>query len=179
MYGEALNGAGVYGLVNAAGGSGIYGNGSGLGYSGIFQNGNVGIGTSAPNNARLEVWAPTSGTNAAIQAISTSTSSPALEISGPVKVSGVNPAAFIVQGQNTASGTNGYTLGNQMLIDNALSNGDPNAILLVTHNFSANNNNLYTNFPIGVYYNNAKWIIYTESLATMPLTAFNVLVIKK
>lgn len=180
VYGQGLlaGSKGVLGSVTTTGVA-IEGSASNGGYAGIFQGGNVGIGTAAPNGARLEVWAPTSNTgDAAIQAISTTSTNPALLISGPLKVSGVYPAAFIVQGQNTTSGSNGFVAGNQMLIDNPVCNGDPNAMVMITHNYSANSNNTYANVAIGVYYSNSKWIIYTENLSAMPLTSFNVLVIK-
>ena len=180
VYGNSNTGSGVYGKINGNG-SAIYGDGNNTGYAGIFQNGNVGIGTTGPSS-KLEVWGPSTGSFAAVQAISLNTTNPALEISGPLKVSGVNPAAFIVQGQNFNNTANGYIFSNQMLIDNPLCNGDPNAILMVTHNWSANNNSTYLNDAFGVFYDTSvnKWRIYLENTGIpMSLTAFNVLVIKK
>jgi hypothetical protein len=102
-------------------------------------------------------------------------------VSGPLKVSGVNPAAFVIQGQNSNSNSNGFVAGSQMMIDNPLCNGDPNAMLFITHNWSINSNNLYLSVPVGVYYvsSNSKWYIYTENSSNMPLTAFNVMIIKR
>jgi len=179
VYGQATSagGTGVYGKLNSSG-SAIYGDGNNTGYAGIFQGGNVGIGTTGPSS-KLEVWGPSTGSFAAVQAISLNTTNPALEVSGPLKVSGVNPAAFIVQGQTSNSSANGYISGNLMMIDNALCNSDPNAILIITHNYSANSNNTYLNVPCGVYYTGTRWYIYTENISGMPLTSFNVLVIKR
>lgn len=68
------------------------------------------------------------------------------------------------------------------LIDHPLTNGDPNAILIVTQNFSSSVIAGATNnpHPVGVQYLSAssKWVIYNVDLAAMPKAAFNVLVVK-
>jgi hypothetical protein len=66
-------------------------------------------------------------------------------------------------------------------IDHPLANGDPNAILLVTHNFSADNSSTpYEPNAVGVWYNGSKWVIYHENTSVpMPIgRAFNVMIIK-
>ncbi len=66
-------------------------------------------------------------------------------------------------------------------IDHPLANGDPNAILLVTHNFSADNSSTpYEPAAVGVWYNGSRWTIYHENtgLAMPAGRAFNVMIIK-
>ena len=109
-------------------------------------------------------------------------SSIALQVyNGGIKVAGAgigtNTAAFIHQ--STISNTNlGATE-----IDNVLTNGDQNAMLLVTQVFNpagAAPNNLVKSF--GVAYNPAsqRWAIFLEDFSSMPPGInFNVMVIKR
>jgi hypothetical protein len=76
--------------------------------------------------------------------------------------------------------TAGSISGHMTTIDHPLANGDPNAILLVTHNFSADTSSTpYETSPVGVWYNGSKWVIYHENTSVpMPAgRAFNVMVI--
>lgn len=62
-------------------------------------------------------------------------------------------------------------------IDHPLTNGDPDAILIVTQNWSVGNT--YNPHPVGVYYTGSKWRIFNEDQDLMPSGAgFNVLVVK-
>jgi hypothetical protein len=66
-------------------------------------------------------------------------------------------------------------------IDHPLANGDPNAILLVTHNFTADNSSTrYEPTAVGVWYDGSRWTIYHENTSIpMPAgRAFNVMIIK-
>jgi len=66
-------------------------------------------------------------------------------------------------------------------IDNPVCNGDPNAILIVTHNYSADTSSTpYEPNAVGVWYNGSRWTIYHENTSVaMPVgRAFNVMVIK-
>ncbi len=76
------------------------------------------------------------------------------------------PNAFV----HAATATN--TFGNYTLIDNPLTNGKPNAKILVTPIDITNSH------PIGVWYNGTKWGIFNQDLAAMPVGAsFHVFVI--
>ena len=70
--------------------------------------------------------------------------------------------------------------GHITMLDNPHCNGDPQAILLVTHNWSADAAaNRYEKEPFGVYYDGSRWAIFHENLAEMPVgRAFNVLIVK-
>jgi hypothetical protein len=68
--------------------------------------------------------------------------------------------------------------GNFTLIDNALTNGNPNAVVFVTQNLSPSGiASPAVPSPIGVWYDAAaqKWSVFTEDLKAMPAgAAFNV-----
>ena len=76
----------------------------------------------------------------------------------------------------------GNISGNTTEINHALTNGDPNAILIITPNWNPGGvGGTYNANPIGVFYNNgtARWAIFNQNLATMTVNqSFNVLVIK-
>jgi hypothetical protein len=66
-------------------------------------------------------------------------------------------------------------------IDSPLTNGQPNVLVFVTHNFNpgAVGPSVYNPHPFGVYYVDGKWTIFNEDIAAMPVNAqFNVLVIQ-
>jgi hypothetical protein len=66
-------------------------------------------------------------------------------------------------------------------IDHPLCNGDPNAILIITHNYSADTSSTpYEPNAVGVWYNGSRWTVYHENtIVAMPVgRAFNVIVIK-
>lgn len=158
------NGYGVMGS-HAGNGIGVYGTATGGSGTGLFGYAPIGIGINALSN---------SGSAAVLSSVTGN----ALVLDGPLKVSGSRPAAFVVSGQNSTPAGNGYTTGFRMNIVNPLCDGDPNAILIVTHNRTATNVSLNKNY--GVIYDGGIWVIYLEDNASaMPLTDFNVLVIKR
>ncbi|MCS6843445.1 MAG: hypothetical protein NZ528_03840 [Caldilineales bacterium] len=71
----------------------------------------------------------------------------------------------------------GNIVGNSTVINNALTNGQPNKLLLVTPNFNAGPQ--YNPHPINVYYDGSgRWVIGNQNGATMPVgSAYNVLVL--
>lgn len=75
---------------------------------------------------------------------------------------------------HVASGAN--TILNYTDISHTATNGKPNAILLVTPNWSVNE--VYDDAPIGVWYHGGKWSIFNQDHSSMPLgAAFNVRVL--
>jgi hypothetical protein len=96
----------------------------------------------------------------------------ALEIAnGGLRVSGSLRPAFV----HVSDGSN--TRGDSTCIDQPLTNGQSEAIVLVTHRWGGSGVNIPT---VGVYYEGGsrRWCVFTESGAGMPLgVPFNVLVI--
>ena len=78
--------------------------------------------------------------------------------------------------------TSTQTAAHRTTIDNPLCNGNPNAILLVTHNYNpGGSGGILETHPYSVWYNsaNSKWEIYNDDFATMAVgTAFNVLIVR-
>lgn len=65
------------------------------------------------------------------------------------------------------------------IIDNPLTNGKPNAKLVVTSNWNpgGSDNGIYNNHAIGVFYTSGKWAIFNQDIAAVPNGAcFNVTV---
>lgn len=68
---------------------------------------------------------------------------------------------------------------NWTTIDHPLTNGNPNALLLVTPNWNPGGlGGTYNNHPIGVWYTGSQWAIFNQDRASVPPgAAFNVLVL--
>ena len=100
----------------------------------------------------------------------------ALEIqNGALKVSGTTPTAF-VQVATVSNSPAGYIT----VISNPLTDGDPTAILIVTHNYNPpEGGSNYLTSPYSVYYNGSNWTIYLDDFSSIVGKAFNVLVIKR
>lgn len=75
--------------------------------------------------------------------------------------------------------TSSNSFGDDTLLDNAVTNNLPNAVLFVTPNFNPGSiSGTYDPHPVGVCYNpgSGRWAILNEDGASMPLSAaFNVL----
>ena len=74
--------------------------------------------------------------------------------------------------------TAGNRFGNVTYMDNVLTNGNPNAIVVVTPNWNPGGvGGTYDNHPIGVWYDGSQWAIFNQDIAAMPANAaFNVYV---
>jgi hypothetical protein len=176
--------AGVRGVNSGTGGNGIgvvgYQGGSGWGVYGETPSGLAVYGlttnsTASSTGVRGETFSA-NGTGV-VARFSGAGVGNALEVgNGAIKVSGSNRAAF-QHVATLASITSNFTT-----IDNPMTNGDPNAILLVTPVLLPPDD-VYTNFPIGVWYSSgaSKWTIFNQnSGGGFPQNAaFNVLVIKQ
>jgi hypothetical protein len=104
----------------------------------------------------------------------------------PVKTSNIKGDAFILAG-NTANTCNGILT--TRVIDNPLANGNPNAIVMITHNDGVTSGNGFNSFgPYSVYYDDNNtcgngggyWVIANDSTGGESITSydrFNVLII--
>jgi hypothetical protein len=72
--------------------------------------------------------------------------------------------------------TSSNTGSNYTIIDNVLTNGQPDRTVFVTHNWEASG--IYNDNPIGVWYTGSAWSIFNQNLVTMDTSGvvFNVLV---
>jgi hypothetical protein len=102
--------------------------------------GRLGIGTTAPAS-RLDV-------KGKIIATQQSGEDAALEINGNLKVTGLNPAAYVVTAAQQ----------DEIVLDHPAANGHPNALIFVTHQLVSGD---YFNGSFSVKYNTSiqKWII--------------------
>lgn len=97
--------------------------------------------------------------------------------------SNVGAALELGNGRIRVSGTNNA----YSVLDNALINGDPNAMLVVTHTDASTGGVQFAGMPLGVVYNTAanpiagcatdRWLVFTETNSTMPDIIVNVLAI--
>lgn len=183
---EAASAIGIRGEVNSTG-SGILGTagGGGIGVEGRSPGGlGVGVkgtidgfgwgvqGVSNSTGIGVEGLATVAG-GAGVSAKSNVATATALLVDGSIAVQGNKPA-FV----HTA--TAGNTSLFFTILDNPMTNSDPNAILIVTH--LSNPLDPRINSPIAVAYDGARsrWIILRADEGTMPVGAkFNVLVIKQ
>ena len=90
-----------------------------------------------------------------------------------VLVLSAGPGIFVHQASS------GNTTGLLTSIDNALVNGDPNALIFATQNFNPGGvGGTLNEHPIGMYYSGSKWTIVNKDSTSIPLgAAFNVLVL--
>ena len=95
-----------------------------------------------------------------------------IPVNGAFNVLVPNPDASVFV--HTATAAN--TTSNNTTIDYPLTNGNPNAILLVTQNYNPGNvGGSSDDHPIGVMYSGGQWRIYNQDGAAMPPgAAFNV-----
>jgi hypothetical protein len=75
------------------------------------------------------------------------------------------------------------TSANSTYLHSSLTEGNPNAVLVVTQNWNpGGSSGKYNDHPIGVWYNTkrSKWAIFNQDRAAMPVGAdFNVAVLKE
>lgn len=162
--------AGVRGINEGTGGNGIgvYGTQEGSGW-GVYGETPNGVGVYGSSDAGIGVrGTTTSGTGGLF---SSSVGGTALQVNGPIKVGGSVPSAF----QHTVTVTTCFS-DHCSAIDNPATNGNPDAIVIVTQLWTG----VYNPHPVGVFYTGGKWTIFNEDEAAMPVGAqFNVLVINQ
>jgi hypothetical protein len=176
----AADGVGVTGSATGTRSAGVLGFGDKVGVNGYTQlgNGTAGVfdsgsdGVTVPERSAGVVGVTESASGTGMAAINTNSGGTALEIEGGIKVTGTGARpAFVV-------GTGGNAT---VTINNALCNGNPNAIIIATPN---TNSGPSANFvvPFSVFYNTAtsRWIITRmDGLALPPTAQFNVLIINQ
>lgn len=159
ILGTSRGEAGLVGLSDtAAGVVGLSYSGTGVGGSSSTGPGVFGISLSGPGVRAM------AGTSTAV----------ALEVDGALSVGGAVRPVF----RHVSSLANNF--GNLTKIDHPLTNLDPTAMLVVTHEFAAGATGYIG--AIGIYYDNTsgKWTIFREDQLAMPAgMIFNVLVVKQ
>jgi hypothetical protein len=162
IFADVSSGDGLYVYDTDGGGYGVY-------------VGNADYGVNAFGNSVGVQGTSTSGTGV----YASSSSGSALTIgSGAFHVSGASTNSLTAAFTQVAVSTNISSA--TTFIYNPQCDGDPNAILIVTPNYSPHGGySGYWNHPVGVYYNGAHWGIFNEDTTVMPAgPAFNVLIIK-
>jgi hypothetical protein len=138
----------------------------------------VGNGNGSGNSATIGVSGSTSDTNGTgVQALSAAVNSPALTInSGTFRVAGAGLETSTTAFIHTADTNNDYIT----TISNPVCDGDPNAILIVTHNYNSPVGAPYSyeTHPYSVWYDGSNWTIYNDDFASIANMTFNILVIK-
>lgn len=166
IWGNAYQGFGVLGTldngaVNCTGLAGVCG--SAAVYYGVMGQSTVSAGVFGYSPQGVGVRAQTdTGT--------------ALEVYGPIKVSGSRKASF-VHLATVANTDAGFAANGRTCIDGLT---DSNAMLTVTRNYPSSTNTSPLPAPVGVNFANGKWCIYLETAASGTSIvgyAFNVLVI--
>lgn len=74
--------------------------------------------------------------------------------------------------------TSSNIIGNWTVVDNPLLNGNPNAIFVVTQNWSPpGGGGVYDTSEIGVWYDGSNWAVFNQDLSNMPEgAAFNIFI---
>jgi hypothetical protein len=115
-----------------------------------------------------------------VHALGPSTFGTALQIqNGAIKVpnAGIGSQTPVFIHRSNA----GNISANYTIIDHPQTNGDPNAILIITPNWNPGGlGGTYNTNPIGVFYHGSdRWAIFNQNLAAMTVSqSFNVLVVK-
>ena len=159
LKGVSRDGAGVVGISSTH--VGVYGlSDTHAGVGGQSQSGPgvVGVSMAGPG-VRAESLAGSDGT--------------ALEVTnGALKVSGAVRPVF----QHTTTAAN--VSSNLTRLDHSLLNGNPAAMVLVTHVYGAGAAAIYHPHPVGVWYSGGFWYVYNEDTTPMAEDLrFNVLVV--
>jgi hypothetical protein len=170
IWGNSFQGVGVLGTLDNSSCNAVAGV---CGMGGVYY----GVAGVSVTSAGVVGWGNLSGSKgiwglggAGTGVAAQSDSGIALDVEGPIKVSGPagRRAAFVHVKTPANTG-----FANQTCTDIT----DPNAMVFATHNYTASGNNVL-NAVTGVFYNGTKWCIYREDLAALADgQAFNVLVI--
>jgi hypothetical protein len=131
------------------------------------------LGTNTGTGAGLQGYATGDGTGV----LASAPNGTALRINGAIRVTGAGVNTWTPAFIHLATPTN--AIGHSTFISNAMCNGDPDAILIVTYN--VNGTGFSSNSPLGVSYDPSSgfwWIMNQNGAAMTPGAKYNVLVIK-
>jgi hypothetical protein len=176
-----FNSAGVRGVNNSTSGIGI-------GVVGVHKQSGWGVYGFAPTGyGVLGEINNDGGGGAAMRAAFTGNSvGTALELdNGRIKVAGTNRPVFQADLSASCGDNNQFAV-----LDNPLINGDPNAMLVITHaDLSSDNGVQFAGMPLGVVYNTSanqlgtcttnRWLVFTGTNTAMPDIIVNVLAISR
>jgi hypothetical protein len=170
--------AGVRGVNNGTGGIGI-------GVVGIHKTSGWGVYGQAPSGYGVvgEIGINGGGGAAMRASYTGSDAGTALELSnGRIAVVGTNRPVFQADLTTSCGGNNAYSV-----LNNPLINGDPSAMLVITHTDTSTGGVAFTPVQLGVVYNTAanpiagcttdRWLVFTETNSTMPDIIVNVVAI--
>ena len=151
---------------------------------GVVGTSNTGYGVAGSSNSSDGVFGYTDAvTRAGVLAFNAYSSGIALEIpNGGIKATGAGVGTATFAFIHVSTDTN--NISNSTFIDNVLTNGDPNAMLFVTHVYNpagVSSKQLF-NLAFGMNYDSrlSQWSIYREDAGVMPAgVSFNVMVIKR
>ncbi|MCP9746910.1 hypothetical protein [Lacihabitans sp. CS3-21] len=157
--------------------TGTVGNASNFSISNVSNPSN-GISVSTSGTGKAIFATNNSSINPTINVVNNTNLGNALDISGGIKVSGTNKAAFKIV--STGGPLTNIFL-NQLIIPNTSLANHIDDIVMITHNYGGSSTNNFVK-PCGVYWEpgTSTWRIYVEDGTAMPLgITFNVLVIKQ
>ena len=181
VHGDSLSGIGVAG--SSLDNYGVFGTSFGGQGAGVGGTGDT-IGVVGASGTGVGVRGVSDQTGAGVEAVNSSGLGPALRISGAIQV------PYFIQFDNQTPiliwksalwNIGGYN-NDSTFIDDSMTNNDPTAFLILTHNFFASYPQAANNHPVGVYFDGGRgqWAIFNEDGAPMAEgMAFNVLVIKR
>jgi hypothetical protein len=170
--------AGVRGVNNGTGGIGI-------GVVGVHKQSGWGVYGQAPTGYGVVAEIENSGGGGAAMRAAFTGAGPgdALELDGGIRVAGDNPPIFQADLSTSCGSNNQFSVLNNPLID-----GDPNAMLVITHRDTSDSGVNFAPVQLGVVYNTVaspvgggcatnRWLVFTETNGTMPDIIVNVLAI--
>jgi hypothetical protein len=175
-------GTGFQALFNNATGSGNIALGNQAGINLTVGNNNIDIGNSGVAAESGIIRIGTDGTHTNTFLAGAVNLNGSLVLQGEIQVPGANIGtnkAVFIHRATAANSVSDYTI-----ITHPMSDGDPNAILLVTPNWNPGGTppDVYNNHPIGVFYFGGAaghWAIFNQDLTAIPLNAaFNVMIVK-
>lgn len=178
--GTATGRIGLYGLSITGEGTGVVGESEGWnGVGGWTRTGHgvLGVQMGYDSSSGVGVWGYAQSNEAVAVRATHVQNGPALAIEGQIMVPFASSSGTTPVFKHVASRAN--IVGHVTYIDHPMCNGDPSAMLFITHDWGTGGP--YVTRATGVWYDRGRgqWSIFNEDISPMPVGAiFNVLVIK-